>query len=421
MDRSAFGITKQLCEHIDESVPRETASQTEYARRRFAALDREGGQVVALDSPVCMKTKTADLGTWSEDPWPEHTYGLDASTTTPIEFNNGLLFDVAYAKLGVVGAGADRALERRGTIRTVVHFEDDESRFYPQTFETDEGRINGAVLAFRGPASTNGARDVARSVSTVAQRLAEGRHAAAHADELDGALFIDGSVYPLGVLYWLMLEAVGRSSMPADWEKPREIATHYIDLIDAQYEKGLPVLGIVKTSMTNQLLDALEAKIGESVPWQRDHQFVSEVLRDDSLNHLTYTSWFVHEQTEIDNRSFEMLSTVADRLRHGDPPEYRRAFFYVRLPKTGGVLRVEAPLLMVEDGERREAVQRKALCEIARRGDVPRAVARADRIARISPDNRDRIRDLIASTESYHDYNEDGRWKDIEDPYEASK
>lgn len=410
---------KQLCAHVDASVPRDPTSQTEYARRLFSMLGRDGGQVAALGEVGCARTRTADLGTWSEDPWPEPTYGLDASTTTPIEYNNGLLFDVAHAKLGVAGAGADRNPERSGTVRMVVDFEDRESTFHPRAFEDENGRIDGEAIAFRGSSAGNG-RGVARAVSTVAQRLAEGRHAAEHTEKIDGVLFLDGSVYPLGVLYWLMLEAVGRSSMNG-WEKPREIVERYVDLVDTQYEKDLPVVGVVKTSTTKQVLDALEAKTGESVPWGRDHQFVGEVLRDGSLNHLTYSSWFVHEQTEIDNRSFEMLSTVADRLDHGDPADYRRAFFYVRLPKTGGVLRVETPLLMLEDEERREAIRRKALKEIARSGDVPRAVKRADRIARISPNNREAIRGLVTSAESYHDYNEDGRWKDIEDPNEATQ
>lgn len=429
MDRNAFGVVRQLFEHIDESVPGEPVSQTEYARRLFSLLGRDGGQVETLGEVDCMKTRTTDLGTWSEDPWAEHTYGLDASTTRPMEYNNGLVVDTANAKLGVSGASGDRALEREGTIRSVVYFDDDESRFFTSAFEDEGGYVDGEVLAVPGTADRTA--DVTRWISTAAQRLAEGRHAVKHVETIDGALFIDGSTYPLGVLYWLMLETVDRMPVPDTWEKPREIVENYVDLIDGLYEKGLPVLGVVKTSMTGQVLDALEAKIDRhdltdeegrtlDVPWRRDHQFVGEVLRDGSLNHLTYTSWLVHEQS-IDGRPFEMFSTVADQLRHGDPADYRRAFFYVRLPKTGGVLRVETPLLMLEDDERREAIQRKALKEIARCRDVPQAVKRADRIARISPDNRETIREFITSAESYHDYNEDGRWKDIEDPNEATQ
>ncbi|PSP89658.1 hypothetical protein BRC90_04865 [Halobacteriales archaeon QS_4_69_34] len=464
MDGRALGVVRNLFAHVDASLPRETATQSEHARRLFAALGREGGQVEAFGDVECMKTRTADLGTWSEDPWPGPTYGLDASSTRPIEYTNGLVLDTAHAKLGVAGgaggdgsssgaeradggqanatgagvttghttasAPTDRAIEADGTVVTVAYFDDPESGFYSRSFTTDGGRVDGEVLAV--PGSVGRTANVSRRVSTAAQRLAEGRHAAERVQAIDGVLFLDGSVYPLGVLYWLMLDAVGRSSLASAWKKPREIVGHYVDLVDTQYERGVPVIGVVKTSTTGQVLDALEAKIDAheltdargnrlAVPWRRDHGFVGEVLRDSSLDHLTYTSWFVQQGVTVDSRSFEPLSPVADRLTHGDPADYRRAFFYARLPKTGAVLRVETPLLLLEDERLGPAIRWKALSEIARRGDVPGAVARADRLARISPDNRERIRGLITAAERYHDYNRDGRWKHVEDPSEIDR
>jgi len=155
----------------------------------------------------------------------------------------------------------------------------------------------------------------------------------------------------------------------------------------------------VKTSTISQLLDALDAKLATNhittdhggrpdVPWTRDHQFIAEVLRDDSLEHLTYTSWFVHEQASIDGQSFDLLDPFRATLSYGDPAAYRRAFFYVRLPKTGDILRVETSRLMIEDEETRDQIQYKALKETAQTQDVPRAIKRADRIARISQENR---------------------------------
>jgi hypothetical protein len=71
---------------------------------------------------------------------------------------------------------------------------------------------------------------------------------------------------------------------------------------------------------------------------------------------------------------------------------------------------------MIADEERRQHVQYKTLKEIARRQDVPEAIARADRIARITSQNRDTIRDMITSSEYTHDYNWDGRWSDVDTP-----
>jgi 3-deoxy-D-arabino-heptulosonate 7-phosphate (DAHP) synthase len=69
---------------------------------------------------------------------------------------------------------------------------------------------------------------------------------------------------------------------------------------------------------------------------------------------------------------------------------------------------------MIDDAETRDQIQYKVLKEIAQTQDVPQAVGRADRIARISRDNRDTIRDFLTAADYAHDYNWDGRWNDIE-------
>lgn len=425
MDGDALSIVRNIFDHINTNIPRDITPQAEYARSLFSELSRDGGRVTALDTPTYKKTRIDELGTWTGDPWGTPTYGLDASTTRPLEFNNGLIVDTAYAKLGVSGANVDKRIEENGTIETVVYLADSESTLYAEQFETD--RITGEVVQFP---PTDRSATLSKSVASAAQGLAESSHAAAHVDDLDGLLFIDGAVYPLGVLYWVLLDQVGRTTPAGTWDKPGEIVRNYIDVVDTQYEKGYPVVGVVKTSTISQLLDALDAKLAinhvttdndgrPDVPWTRDHQFIAEVLRDDSLEHLTYTSWFVHKQAPVDGESFELLEPFSNELAHGDPVDYRRAFFYVRLPKTGEVLRVETPRLMIDDEDTRDQIQYKALKEIAQTQDVPRAVERADRIARISRDNRDTIRDFLTTADYAHDYNWDGRWSDIEQPPET--
>jgi hypothetical protein len=142
---------------------------------------------------------------------------------------------------------------------------------------------------------------------------------------------------------------------------------------------------------------------------------MSEVLRFDGLEYLTYTSWFVNEGQEINGQLYDVLEPFANRLDHGSPADYRRAFCYVRLPKTGDLLRIEAPYLMVQDEPMRDQIRLKALKEIAQRRGVPRAIHRADRLARISQENREKIRDMIERTETSFDHNWDGRWSDLDD------
>ncbi len=422
MDSEAIGTVRELFAEIDAAVPRERASQAEHARRLFGLLGHDGGTVEAVGEPAYQRTRLDELGTWADDPWAGATYGVDASTTRPLEYNNGLVVDTAYAKTAVAGDAADRAIERTGRVVGVAYLDDGDSTLHRQTIEGEY--VTGELVRF--PETTEEPRNISKSVTAVAQRLSESEQAVDSLDRIDGALFLDGAVLPLGILYWVLLDHTGGRSPAGSWDVPADIVGNYVEVIDRQYEHDQPVIGIVKTSSMSQVLAALRTKIDRhdirdddgrllSVPWVRDHQFMAEVLRFDDLEYLTYTSWFVSEGRGINGQHHELLAPVADRLGHGDPSDYRRAFCYVRLPKTGDLLRIEAPYLMVQDAERRKQIQLKALKEIAQRRGVPRAVHRADRIARISRENRETIRDMIERTESSYDHNWDGRWSDLDD------
>ena len=421
MDERAFDVVRQLAERVDAGIPREVDDQATHARELFGLLTHDGGTVEPIGEPEYFKTRKAELGTWTDDPWNEPTYGVDASTTRPLEYNNGLVVDTAHAKLGVSGADSDRSAEQRGTVVTGVYLEDDDVTLHNE--QTERGSVEGEII--RIPEMRQRA-NVTSILTSPVQRLAEGKHARRCLDVVDGPLFLDGSVYPLSVIYWTLLDRAGRGAPIGNWDLPTDVIENYIAVVDACFERDVPVLGVVKTSSMGELTDALRTKISQhdlrgqhgtlhDVPWLRDHQFIGEVLRDGSLDHLTYTSWFVQTDVELRGNSFDLLTAVSDELSHGQPDAYRRAFAYVRTPKTGNVFRIETPALFLTDAERREQILLKALKEIARQSDVPRAVARADRIARISPDNRETIRDTLQTVESAFDYNRDGRWSHLED------
>jgi len=423
MDGEALSLVREMFDHIDGNMPRQALEQTTHARELFAYLDRPGGRVETIDEPESFRTPIADLGNWSEDPWGDPTYAIDSSTTRPLEYTNGLITDTAYAKLGVGGTNVDRSVERSGTIKTVAYYDDDEATLYNESFDgpNPDSPTTGELVLFK--AGTTRTRNLSKAVSAVAQYLAEGEHARRHLDDIDGVLFLDGSLYPLGVLYWVLLDHAGETSPATSWDLPREIVENYIEVIDRQYERGLPVVGIVKTSTTSQMVEALEDKIARNdvteddglrpdVPWVRDHQFVAEVLRQDSLDQFTYTSWFVSTGLGTTSLDGELLEPFADTIQNGNPGDYRRAFFFVRLPRSEFILRVEAPLLFVIEEETRREIRYKALKEIAKRRDVPYAVTRADRIARITTENRESMRRQLESSQPSMDYNWDGRWSE---------
>ncbi len=422
MDSEALGAMRQLIGEIDDAIPRDQESQSARARRLFELLGEDGGGVEALGEPAYRRTRIDELGTWADDPWAGSTYGIDASTTRPMEYNNGLVVDAAHAKTGVTGNGSDRGIERTGRVVATAYFDDADSVLHEATFEREH--VTAELVCF--PPTAEEPRNVSKSVSTIAQRLSESQQAVDSLDAVDGPLFLDGAVLPLGIAYWVLLDHAGLQSPAGAWNLPADILGNYAEVIDRQYKRDLPLIGIVKTSSMAQVLNTLREKISThdirdddgrllSVPWVRDHQLMAEVLRFDDLEYLTYTSWFVSRGQSINGTRYDVLEPLADRLEHGDPEDYRRAFSYVRLPKTGDLLRIEAPSLMVRDETMRERVQLKALKEIAHRRGVPRAVHRADRLARISQENRDKIREMIDRSEASYDHNWDGRWSDLQD------
>lgn len=421
MDSEAVGTVRELFAEVDAAVPRELESQAEYARQLFELLGLDGGLVKPIGDLTYQRTRIDELGTWAEDPWSSRSYGVDASTTRPMEYNNGMVIDAAHAKTAAVGDSADRTVERSGRIVGVAYLDDAETTLHRKTIESEY--VTGELVRF--PESTEEPRNISKSVGAVAQRLSEGRQAVNSLDSVDGALFLDGSVLPLGIIYWVLLDYAGGRSPAGLWGLPADIVRNYVEVIDRQYERNQPVIGIVKTSTMSQVVSSLSEKLDQhditedgrqpDVPWIRDHQFLSEVLRFEDLDYLTYTSWFVSDGQEISDDVYRLLEPLSGDLQHGGPDDYRRAFCFVRLPKTGDLLRVETPYLMVQNEEMRRQIQLKALKAIAQRRGVPRAIHRADRLARISQENREKIRDMIKRTEAAYDHNWDGRWRDLTD------
>jgi len=144
MDERAFDVVRQLAERVDAGIPRNVDDQAGHARDLFDLLTHDGGTVEPIGEPEYFKTRKAELGTWTDDPWTEPTYGVDASTTRPLEYNNGLVVDTAHAKLGVSGADSDRTPEQRGTVVTGVYLEDDDVTLHHE--QTERGSVEGEII-----------------------------------------------------------------------------------------------------------------------------------------------------------------------------------------------------------------------------------------------------------------------------------
>ncbi|MDY6776054.1 MAG: DNA double-strand break repair nuclease NurA [Halobacteria archaeon] len=408
MEIEAFRLIEEAFERVDAGLPVDADSNPERAREAVSSLADEGGYVSPVDDSdlAPRKVSFSSLGAWDDDPWDDATYGVDSSTTQPMEYNNGLIANAAYAKIAATG-DADPEIERKGTVEITYYYKGDAE--IPSTLdESSEIDVNITRLPESEIYET---RRLEKTVSAVAQKNSESTHVLGNIDSIDSILFIDGPIYPTQVLRSLDFSE-NRAFSVAD--VLRKIAERYVRVVEHQYERGLPVVGIVKTSNSSTLIRSLEDKTDDEVLWNKDNQLIGEALRDESsIDYIPYTPWFVEEKVVFDSGEAEVLSPVEDSLDY-DIERYRRSFFYYRLPSLGTVMRADAPYMVVDTDEKRRKVRAKVLKEAAKKRDVPRAVMRADKNSKITRENRDKIKRAI-SAGYYTDYNDDVRYETLDE------
>lgn len=407
----------EMFDEVTEVVGAATDDREQNARDVLReAFKAQAGAIKAIDEPVTIHCE--DRHDLANLPMPyESCYGLDASTTRPESFANGLVIDVANAKAAMLGDG-DTDIERLATIIGAYHINDENVDMDDTVLR--QGDITSKLISIEPTASMG----VGEQVSMKARTMAEGHHAEAIAPRLDGPLFLDGAIYPLSVRSTLLFakqQAVrGAADLTRTAGKSREkdIIDAYVRAIDIQMENGYPVIGVVKTMNTDALVDAVEENLNAqdkdvTLPWNRDDQFLEDALYVPGPDDVTFTSWLVETRLDAPDQPIEPLKGF-DFADHRDPEEYRRAFFYVRLPTTETVFRIEAPLMMVRDDDDRNMVQQMVLGLMVNSGDTPEVVKRADDRAHISQDNSaDLKRLLLQEMRKTHNYNSDGRFSDI--------
>lgn len=123
-DPNTLGALRDVFSTIDGRVDDATDEEDRPAADLFEYLDRPGGDIDALEPPAIKHDLVNDVQAW-DDPWPV-TYGVDASTTQPLQFSNGLLLGAANAKLGIGGRTDNAALSKESTLTTVVYFDHEE-------------------------------------------------------------------------------------------------------------------------------------------------------------------------------------------------------------------------------------------------------------------------------------------------------
>lgn len=411
--RSDFEALEAIFHHIAEKVADVKDNQS--ARDIFRdGLSEDGGEITALEQPAVYRRPEAELAgrRGRYDNW----YGIDASTVRPQDFQNGLITSAATAICAMLGDG-DPTVESERSVVGAVYCDIDGVEFSQQELLAGDVTVELETVH-----ATAAPRELRRWVGATARVPAECRHSERIADRIDGPLFIDGSLYPMSVLPNVQFaRAVNQQRSTSQLVETEQLGTagaaiqSRVNAIGTLMDRDLPVVGIVKTISTGRVIDALRRKVQSRedpplIPWAEDSQFLADVLHHEEPRHLAFTSWFVRTHREPGSRGERVEPLGGFDIPDGyDPPDFRRAFFFVRLPR-GIVFRVESPYRQVDTPTKRVKIQTLALGAIAEANGAPMVVDRADELARVPNDVRDYLTNLLEITEPVQDYNRDERF-----------
>jgi hypothetical protein len=379
-------LAGRISTDVDERDHRELA-ETAWAEF-FDPLRRDG---TAILEPLAEQRRYAvdvEAAALEERPYPSQ-HGIDAGTIGPTTYENGLVIDVAQAAMAA--APSDLALHRARTVVMATHSTDASLALPDDWTMDDEGYLRKRIL--QTPRVDRYEGDV---VHALALYLAEGTHAVDNADVVEDLLYLDGPLYPTGVLQWADHDPALGALLHED--DVQAVVANYVDLVERFVERDVPVVGFVKSSATKAITRALREATG-SAPWANDAALWTQLLadRDDDgaprTDRLTCTNWF-RSRAGTD----AVVSREGDALgieRALDPTAYEVTFFAVCDPREDLVFRVEAPAALTEDPDRRARLRKQVLADVAAERGPPRAVAKADELARMGTGETVALREAI--------------------------
>jgi len=330
-------------------------------------------------------------------PFPT-VHGIDSGTINPTAFKNGLVLDLAHAAMGVEPSQV--STHRKRTIVATAHTNDSTQVADGDWVDYDAGHSRYRLI--RAPQVNKYAEAV---VHALALYFAEGGHALEHADTVEDLLILDGPLYPKEILTW-------RDRTPELEEltyeaRPKRVLEQYVRLVERFVDRGVPIAGFVKNPSARVITSTIANKeIGFEAPWPDDTAFFTRLLErhhqpdadaaaagtaeNRRTDELTFTSWFVSRGGPDGTMAAAGDALGVDRTL--DPECYEVTFCIVYDPRHDICYKLEAPYAVTQDPEVRRRLTTQVLSEVAAERGPPRAVAKADELARISAGEKTSLR-----------------------------
>jgi hypothetical protein len=386
-------LAGSVAETADDSEHGEFAT-TVWEQWLDPLTDSRGRQVIEPIGDQQLRHVDIDTVALADRPFPT-VHGIDSGTINPTAFKNGLVLDLAHAAMGV--EPSDVEAHRTRTIVATAHTNDPTQVADGTWVDYDEGHSEYRLI--RAPQVNKYAEAV---VHALALYFAEGHHALEHADKVEDLLILDGPLYPKEILTW-------RDRTPELEEltyeaRPKRVLEHYIRLVERFVDRGVPIAGFVKNPSARVITSTIANKqTGFEAPWPDDTAFFTRLLERHHRNEdgtgptesrrtdeLTFSSWFVSR-----GGPDETMAAAGDALgvdRRLDPALYEVTFCIIYDPRHDICYKLEAPYAVTRDAEVRRQLTTQVLSEVAAERGPPRAVAKADELARISAAEKTSLR-----------------------------
>lgn len=388
-----------LFRRIDKTVAGDVDRETRSASECFEAIGD-------AERPVITPVETAEVDYWSAEtirtsvPAWELVYGIDGSTTQPLQYSNGLLIGAASSTVGSRGTipeSESSAIRDANTIGAVL---------YHRTNDTPLPRIDhdGAHIEmdlFRFPSIESRVRQLPNWVSRIARMHSESRHLQRVGSETKHPILVDGPVFPTAPFNWYEQSNEWGVLTPLDaWsDRITTVMQQYVKGVEQRIEMDAPLIGIVKSPRSKELVETVASVpglTGGTGRWHNDNGFMSEALAPGAPEKATLgaTSWLEPREDVQAGRKQPNDPGVFDSVELAyDESQYKRAFFYARLPGRATIIRVETPKAFLQSAAERRAIRSRVLRELAfeEPGNVPIAITRADQRANISRALREQL------------------------------
>lgn len=409
-------LARQISHDVDESDHRDLA-ETVWENFLDPLYGNDGD--VVLEPLDGLRRQSADVQRIALESRPyDSTHGLDSGTINPTTFKNGLVLDVAQAAMSA--SPSDLDLHRGRTIVMTAHTNDATQHFGGDAESDwhmdDEGYARQRVI--QAPRVNRYAEGVVHALSLY---LAESEHALANADVVSDLLYLDGPLYPKGMLNWLDRDPELASLLVDEYEA-RSAVENYVRLVERFVGADTPLVGFVKNPSAKGITRALRRST--QAPWVDDAALFRQLLErrerseDPTTNGdyerrtdvLTITNWFVSR-----SGTDRVMSAQGNRLDVDlelDPEAYEVTFCVLYDPRDDVTYKLEAPYAFTKRAEMREALARQILIEVAAERGPPLAIRKADALARISRDEKESLRSRLErefDTERDRTY-DDVRW-----------